>query len=137
MQLEGFLLISKGIKGLCSFRVIFIYVNVSIFVYKVFFVDYFLCKASSQTSKNSILWIIFPDYVYSTKLVYVGCYFETAIATIFIFFKAFSSYKKLTTKPAFPGKCFINKLLRVCFFQFLCLNLALLTFCSNVKSHLT
>ena len=24
-------------------------------------------------------------------------------------FKAFSNYKKLTTKPTFPGKCFIKK----------------------------
>ena len=52
---------------------------------------------------------MFPDYVHSTKLVYVRCYFETAIASISIFFKVFSNYKKLTTKPTFLGKRFINK----------------------------
>ena len=61
----GFPLISRGIKSLCSFTVILIYVNVSVFVYKVFFVNYFLCKASPQISKNSILWIISPDYMHS------------------------------------------------------------------------
>ena len=84
---RGFSLISKGIKSLCSFTVIFIYIDESVFVCKVFFVHYFLGKASPQISKNSILWIIFPDYMHSTKLVYVRCYFEAAIASIFIFFK--------------------------------------------------
>ena len=79
----GFSLISKGMKSLCSFTVIFIYVNVSVFVCKVFFVHFFLCKASPQISKNSILWIIFPDYVHCTKLVYVSC-FEAAIVSVFI-----------------------------------------------------
>ena len=107
---QGFSLISKGIKSFCV-TVIFIYINICKFVYKVFFVHYCLCKASPQISKNSILWIIFPDYVHSTKLVYVRWYFQAAIASIFIFFKVFSNYKKLTTRPTFPGKCFINKLL--------------------------
>ena len=105
------LLISKGIKSLHSFTVIFIYINVSVFVYKVFFLHYFLCKASPQISKSSILWIIFPDYAHSAKLVYLRCYFEAAIACFFISLKVFCNYKKLTTKPTFPGKCFINKLL--------------------------
>ena len=81
---RGFSLISKRVKSLCSFTFIFIYV--SVFVYKVFFVHYFLRKASPQISKNSILWIIFPDYMHFTKLVYVRCYFEVATASIFIFF---------------------------------------------------
>ena len=104
-----FSLISKGIESLCSFTVIFIYINVPVFVYKVFFVHYLLCKAPPQISKNSIVWIIFPDCVHSTKLVYVSFYFEAAIACLFIFFKVSSNCKKLTTKPTFPGKCFINK----------------------------
>ena len=58
----------QGIKSLCSFTVIFIYVNVYIFVYKVFFVHYSLGKASPQISKNSILWIIFPDYVLNLSM---------------------------------------------------------------------
>ena len=107
---RGFSLISKGVKSLCSFTVIFIYINVSVFVYKVIIsCSSFLYKASPQISKNSILRIIFPDYVHSTKLVYVKHYFEAAIACIFSFFKRFSNYKKLATKPTFPGKCFINK----------------------------
>ena len=101
--------ISKGIKSLHSFTVIFIYVNVSKFVYKVFFVRYFLCKASPQICKNSVLWVFFPDCMHSIKFVYVRCYSEAAIASIFIFFKSFSNYEKLTTKPTFPGICFINK----------------------------
>ena len=84
----------QGIKSLCSFTVIFIYVNVYIFVYKVFFVHYSLGKASPQISKNSILWIIFPDYVHSTKLAYVRCCFEAAIASIFIFFKSCSDERQ-------------------------------------------
>ena len=115
---QGFPLISKGIKSLCRFTLIFIYINVSKFVFKVFFVHYFLCKASPQICKNSILQIIFLDYVHSTKFVYVQYYFEAAIASIFIFFKVFSNYKKLASKPTFPGKCFINKLLQVWFFCF-------------------
>ena len=84
---RGFSLISKGIKTLFSFTVIFIYINVSVFACKVFFVHYLLGKASPQISKNSILRIIFPVYMHSTKLAYVRCYFEAAITSIFIFFK--------------------------------------------------
>ena len=46
---RGFSLISKGIKSLCSCTLIFININVSVFVCKVFFVHYFLGKASPQT----------------------------------------------------------------------------------------
>ena len=41
-----------------------------------------------------LLCIIFPDYVHSTKLVYVRCYFEAAIASIFIFFKPCSDERQ-------------------------------------------
>ena len=105
----GFSFISKRIKSLWSFTVIFFYVNVSVFAYKVFFVHYFLGKASPQISKNSILWIILPDYMQFTMLIYVRWYFETAIASTFIFFKVFRDYKKLTTKPTFPGYCFVKE----------------------------
>ena len=49
---RGFSLISKGMKSLCSFTVIFIYVNVSVFVYKVFFVHYFLAKLLHKLVKT-------------------------------------------------------------------------------------
>ena len=61
MQLEGSLWFQKEWRACVVFTVIFIYVSVSVFVYKVFFVHYILCKASSQISKNSTLWIVFPD----------------------------------------------------------------------------
>ena len=44
-----------------------------------------------------------------TCIAYVRCYLEAAIASIFIFLKVFSNYKKLTTKLTFPGKYFISK----------------------------
>ena len=47
-----FSLISKGIKSLCNFTVIFIYFNVSVFVYKVFFVHYFLAKLLHKLVKT-------------------------------------------------------------------------------------
>ena len=106
---RGFSLISKGIKSLCSCTLIFININVSIFFYKVFFVHYFLDKASPQISKNSVLSIIFPDYMHFTKLAYVRCYFEAAIGSILIFFKGFSDYKKLRTKPTRSRYCFVNE----------------------------
>ena len=68
---RGYFLISKRIKSLCGFTNIFIYVNVSTFVYKVYFGHYFLGKASPQTSVNSILRIIFPDSMDFAMLVYV------------------------------------------------------------------
>ena len=108
---RGFSLISKRIKSLRSFTNIFIYVNVYVFVYKIFFVHYFLGKASPQIRENSILRIIFPDYMHFTMLVYVRHYFEAAVAGILIFFKVFSIYKQLTTKSTFSRYCFINETL--------------------------
>ena len=68
-------------------------------------------NASPQISENSILRIIFPDYMHFTIHVYVRRYFEAAIAGILILFKVSSNYKKLTTKPTFSGYCFVNETL--------------------------
>ena len=95
---QGFSLVSKRIKRLCSFINIFIYISVPVFVYKVFSVHYFLGKASPQISENSVLPIIFPDNVCFTMSVYVRHYFEAAIAGFLIFCKVFSDYQKLNNK---------------------------------------
>ena len=94
---------------MCSFKIIFIYVNVSVFVYKFFSVNCLMGKASPQISENSTLRIIFPDYMHFTILFYVRRYFEAAITGILILFKVFSNYKKQTTTPTFSGYCFVKE----------------------------
>ena len=98
---RGFSLILKGIKSLYSFRIIFIYVNVSVFVYK-------LLKPLYNELSFQITCIL-PHFSMSDVIL--------KQVSIFIFFKVFSNYKQLTTKPTFPVKCFTNKSLQVWFFS--------------------
>ena len=105
LEIFDFSLISKGTKSLYSLRGIFIYANVSLFVLRS---SLFIFSWAKLLCKNSILRIIFPSYIHITMLVYDRRYFEAAIASIFIFFKVFSNYQKLTTNPTFSAYCFVN-----------------------------
>ena len=92
---QGFSLISKGIKSLYGFTVIFIYVNVSIFVYKVFFVHYFLCKASPQISKNYPVNDLSRLCSFYQTCLCQRLFWSSYIASIFIFFKSWSDKYKI------------------------------------------